>query len=411
MTIELSPILRVRAVSEAAFGTDETGSLGGFTDVPFREGSVTWTTDREMHDPMTGKQRIDAADFKIPGWRRGTLTMTHNLAATGVPATNGVTAVQSALGLLLKIGMGGEALATGDDVSAAADAVNFSVTTGGELMGGSTAVGVERASDGRYEMRVIDAVTGGGNDVGLKMGLSAAAPVAEDAHGAATYYLTENPAESAQFVVEGAEADDGWVFLGCQLSSISIDTPIGQIPTITMAWQCAGYLMASEAAGTIGSAAAATITNYQPIIAEGDFIVRRTTTGDTLPASTCMASVTINMNLTYVEVPCPSGVNGIKRFRRVRSVPVAALTYQTFYEDETAWTDRDDKEPRAITWQMGTTAGYSVMLEWPYLQVVNAQRVDGSGIASQSIEYEAHEDGETALTTDLGLSAFRIHFG
>ncbi|MCH9836402.1 hypothetical protein K0U83_12105 [bacterium] len=411
MSIELSPILRVRAASEAAFGTDETGSLGNFVDVPFRTDSVTWTTDREMLDPMTGKQRIDDFDFKIPGWRRGTLTMTHNLAPTGTAAADGVTAVQSALGLLLKIGMGGESLDTGDLTasSSAADIVN--VVTGTNSMSLGNAIGIERASDSRYEMRTIQSGVGS-TAIVTKMDLSAAAPDPVDAYASATYYLTSNPAESAQFIVEGAEADDGWLLMGCQLDSIAIDTTLGQIPTITLSWKCAGYLLAAETAGSIGGATAATITNYSPIIAEGDFIVRRTTTGSTLPSPTCMASITINFGLTYNEVPCPSGVNGIARYRRVRSVPVASVTYQTYYEDDQAWDDQNDKEPRAITWQMGTTPGESVMLEWPNAQVVNPQRVDGGGIASQSIACEGHEDAEvTGTATDATESAFRIHFG
>ena len=406
MTIEISPILRVRAVSEAAFGTDETGSLGGFTDVAFRDGTVTWTTDREMLDPMTGKQRIDEGDFKIPGWRRGTLTMTHNLAPTGVAAVDTVAQVQSSLGLLLKIGMGGEDLGTGSTVGTPTDAGTY--TTAAQVGNDGSAQGLVRVSNSRYEMRGTSDVD---TTVELKTELGTAPLTAAVVHGTATYYLTKNPSETAQFVIEGAEADDGWVMLGCQLDSMSIDVTAGQIPTITLAWKCASYLMKSEAAGTIGAAAVATLTNYQPIIAEGDLIVRRTTTGATLPALTCIASFTMNFGLTYADVPCPSGVSGIKQYRRIRSFPVASGSYQTFYEDETAWTDRDAKEPRAITYQLGITAGYSVMLEWPYTQVVDPQRVDGSGLVSQSIGFEAHLDGEAVGTTDLAISAFRIHFG
>ena len=412
MTIELSEVQKLSVRSEAVFGQDETADLPGYTDIPFHSGTLVWTTDREMLDPMTAHQRVDAADAKIPGWRRGTLSMTMNLAATGVPAGDGIEAVQSALGLLLRIGMGGESLQTGDIISAVADAANFTQVGLNQLAFPGTAIGIPRTTDAKYEMRV-EASQPGEGEHSMKMEYSELPVATNPAYASATYYLTQNPIESAQFIAEGAEEDDGWLLVGCQLDSMTIDTPLGQIPTITFTWKAAGYLMASETVGTIGAATTATYTNYVPIIAEGDFLVRRLPDGTTLPAPTCMATITINFGLTYAEVPCPSGVNGLQRWRRIRSIPVASGSYTAYYEDELAWTDRDDKVLRAITWQMGITPGESVMLEWPTTQIVDVQRVDNNSLASQAVSFEALEDQETtpASEFDLPNSAFRIHFG
>ena len=412
MSIELSEVMRVRAISEATFGTDETGSLGSFVDVPFRADSLSWTTDREMLDPMTSRQRVDRHDLKVLGWRRGTLTMTHNLAPTGVAAGDSTPQVQpQGLGLLLRIGMGGENLATGASVDPAATVNQVDVTGGANLDPGAMVGLHPGAGTLPIEARQL---TSGASSTSLRIDLSGAPASGTDMYGAATYYLTQDPAESAQFVVEGAEADDGWVFLGCQLDSITFDFPMGQIPTVTMNWKCAGYLLASEAAGTIGAATLATYSNYQPIITEGPFLWIRQPDGTTpTNPDECIAAFTLNFNLTYAEVPCPSGVNGVYRWRRTRSVPVASGSWRTWYEDEESWTDWHDRVTRGVMWQLGETAGFMVVVDLPRVQLGPVQRVDGDGLASEEVSFEAHEDiGNTGAnsSTDLSFSALRISF-
>src|SRR5690349_8898969 len=125
MAIGIGPavygVRRLRVITEAAgvatFCADQTSSpgLASYTAVPAIEGTI--------EDPGGQLETIETNVLVQTRWDKSkriigkkkpvTLKFSMWLAPTGTVTSDGVTAVQGALGLILKAVMGGESLGTG----------------------------------------------------------------------------------------------------------------------------------------------------------------------------------------------------------------------------------------------------------------------------------------------------------
>ena len=86
-------------------------------------------------------------------------------------------------------------------------------------------------------------------------------------YAAATYYVTEDPSQSLQFIAYGQSTADRWLLLGCQcVGSTSAWTRAGKgIPSITFTFEAANWLEGGSTAGSItGNDRGPTYTNYKP---------------------------------------------------------------------------------------------------------------------------------------------------
>lgn len=414
MSIEVHAVGRIRAYSEATFAADASASLASFFDVPAREGSATIELVTDSHDPQQMVQRVGQYRKEVLGKRSAKLTFTINLAPTGTAASNGVSSVTSAMGRLLKASMGGEALYEGSVAAGGSTASVINVSTGdGSQWAAGKAMGRVNSS-GQLEVREVESVST--DAVTLKYAFSGAPSTSDPLYGAATYYLTEDPTESLQFLVAGVESDDRWLLLGGQLTAIAmaIDPTGAALPSLQLTYEFASYLESDETAATVtGSIGLASYSNYLPIVGHaGD--LRCVTVGQVtmLTSHRVHASaIAFTPKIQFGRVTSPSGTQTVLRWRRQRIAPACEGSWTEPFQDLGRWQTRDARTDKAIWYQMGRTAGQSILLSCPTVQIVNPQRAaDGAGFAAQTVAWKAREDEDVAsATTDLALSVLRIH--
>lgn len=417
MSTEVHSVQRLRAFVESTFAADSSGSAGSFTDLPMIEGSGQLTLSQDELDPGNIVQHIDEGRERVLGKRKATLTFTMNLAPTGIVASNGVTSVTSALGLILKAVMGGEQLGEGSVAAAGSTSSVINVSAGdgaqwanaGQLMGWTNSAGVVEWRE--VESRSTDAIT-------LKRAFSGTPSTSNPLYNAATYYMTASPSSTLAFIVDGLEADDRWLVTGAQLEggmTIALDLTGGVIPRITFSMGAARWFSSSEVGSSLGGAlGTATYSAFNPIVGEaGAFEVW--TAGTATYASTQLTPVSacsFEPHINFVPVTSPSGTNTIKEWKKTRNTdsPVQG-SFTTLYEDLTWFNHRTSKTDLALQYVAGVAAGSAVILSAPTVQALNPQRVaDAAGMAAQTVMWKGRRDTDVASsTTDIANSPFRIH--
>lgn len=407
----------VQAFTESTFGTDITASLGSFTAIPVQENTAVFTLDDPLQNPMQVLQHVDDYQEEVRGKKGATLRFTTPLAPTGTAAGNSTAAVQSALGLLLSIVMGGEDLGTGSLFSSGWTAVTGDVTSGTGFTKG-TALGWTNSA-GVYEMRPLKNVSS--NTLTLKLAFSAAPSNTNPAYSCASYYMTSDPDQSLQFVVRGLESQDEFVLMGGQLDSLSLNLPIdGTIPTATFAFKFVKWIYGADAAGSasLTDLSPTSYSNFDPIVGHaGRLLVQdngtTTYSASAKPTVNCSA-ISIVPNIPYIAIPSPSGVEGVLRWHKTRNgQPRVTVNFQCPFENTSDFfARRDSKTDNLIWYQFGLTAGSAVAIEIPTAQITNVQRVNSGGISGQSVDAKGRRDLDiTSATTDQHHSPLRFHFG
>jgi len=390
-------------------------------DCPIVEGSATWTTDVMMLDPGNLVQYHHDYREEIVGKKGSALNFTMNLASTGTAAIAGQAALQGALGKILAAVMGGQAtLAAGSQVANP----GFTTTSSGPVDDGSVwtsgmCAGWVNASS-VYEMRELQTVSS--NTLTTKLAYSGTPAENAEIHNAATYYLAADPTTSLQFVVQGMEQEDRWLVSGCQ-GGFTLNLPLdGSIPTITFALTGATWIQIGDASGTAMAAldgtdlTVATYTNVSPIAGHaGDFRVPILTTAS-LTAATLVhvSALAVEPQLAYAPVPSPSGTNGILRWRLTRqNGPSVQGSWTTYYSTDGRWDARAAKTDYGLFYQIGQSAGSSILIAAPTIQIVDVQRADDNGLAGETVTWKARADGDITAsgTADQQRSPLRIHLG
>lgn len=415
MTIEVHAVQALRVYSEPAFATDYSGSAGSFTYVPIRENSASITLTRDTLDPQQLVQHIDEYRKEVLGKRSATLSFTMNLAPTGVAANTSTSSATGALGTLLKAVMGGEQKGQGSTSAAGSTATVINVQTGhGSRFSVGGALGWVNASS-VLEVREIESIST--DAITLKHALSGSPASTNNIFNVATYYMTANPSESLQFIVEGLESDDRWLLMGGQAvggMTVALDVTGAALPAVTFNFTFANWKDSGETSSSLtGTLATASYTNYSPIVGEaGDFRVF-TVGASTLTTSTAVHAsvIAFTPKLSYVPYTSPSGTNTVLRWVKGRNMPPVEGTFTLPFQDVTWWTAKNNRTDKAVFYQFGTAAGSAALLSAPTVQVTNPQRAaDAGGLAAQTVAWKGRRDTDTgASTTDIAKSPFRIH--
>lgn len=419
MTMEVTNIQRMRVDTEAAgsFCTDGTGTLGNFRDVAFMEGTAQLTLTQNMLSPAYAQQYLDGHPTKVLGTRAAKLTFKHVLTPSGTGAASGVTHPTNALSEILGVVMGGVSYGIGDDVQASPAPTKTTMTVADASTNQITAGSVIGFPTGVHglELREVESVST--NAVVLKLELLNTPSAGNDVSGCATHYLTSDPDTSLQFILQGAETSDQWVLFGGQLESMSLELPIGQLPTVTFSFMFADWMTAVEAAMSEAALAAATYSSTAAIHTIGELLYQTVGTV-TLPTALPISSIKYNLNFKYAPVSSPSGTNGVYRWRRIRSAPAVSgqFTLPVGWDDSSNESvymlARDNKTLKGLWYQLGYTVGNCLLISCPTIQIVDYQVGDAGGIKSQIVSFESQLDQDVGSSvTDKALSAFRIAMG
>lgn len=414
MTIELSPLGRLRVAVEtgtSAFAVDQSASPSNFIDLPIVEGSLAVERNEELLDPATMQTMLDDYSLQVRGVKSTGVSFSSILASTGTAYT-GANAVPTdttwALARVMKTVMGG--LAQGSSPAAGAITVVSagSTTSSINTAGGAANQVLVRGGvvgcvvNGRVEAREINTI--GAANFTVKMAFSGIPSNASQVYTGTTFYLTENPLNSLQFLYDGMEAYEKYVHAGLQ-GGFDLDITAGQLPKINV--KLAGAYWAKL---TNGAIAAGTPTLFGPAVnMDSEFLVR--TVGSTVRNVVHCASETWSPNIQYLDVKSTAGVNTILRKRRNRGRVVSGEF--TVYNDSSGF-DFDAaataRTELGMYRQIGSTAGSIVLLSAPNCQIKVPQKADASGLDAKKVSWMARNDTDVSATAgDVTSSAFKIH--
>lgn len=413
MTIELSKLYRTRIQSEAVFGVDDSATPANYVDFPASEGAMVGTAQEMLEAGLQEQYRL-GRQKRVAGVRSASLNLPFNLVATGAANPGNVafpTTATWGLARLLKAMMGGmrtpsvQGAITQALVGSTASSINVTAGHGNTLGAVGGAFGVYIASSGKIECREILSVASG--VVVPKVAFSAApATNAAVYWPAATFYFTEDPAESLQFLCEGAETTDRFCVGGLQ-GTLAIETSVAALAKATASLTGPYWAKLSSVA-----LAAATVANYAPVpVIDSECILG---TGTITACQTrnaidwSSASYTIG-GIAFDDVRSPNGVQTVLRKRGSRAVGMsAALT--TYYNQSTYdfWTAHSGRTDLSLFQQIGSVVGGMILISMPTVQVMCPARADANGMTGLTLQFEGRNDEATATATEIGRSCGRI---
>lgn len=414
----VSIVQRIRVYTEPAgsFAVDHTGTLGDFSDVPVAEGTAQLTLTQETHNPLQVRQNMLDYQEEVIGKKRWTLNFSTAFAPTGVAAGNATAATVGSIQTMLKAVMGGEFKGTGSTAATG----GWSTAGGGNVAsgGGFRAGGVAgwKDANGVLHLRPVKQVST--NTLTLKVRFPSAPASGDTIYSGATYFWTQDPDTTLQFIVEGYEQQDRWVLLGGQgtvTPQLGLD---GSVQQLQFSFTGVDWLEGDEAAGAASihgtSIGAATYGRFDPITGHvGRLLVATNGTQALTGATVDVSEVSFAPGGSYVEVPSPSGVQGVARWRLTRASgsPMVSGTFSTYFTNYDRWDARDTKADKLVFYQNGATEGKAVAIEAPTVQFTDVQRNDQSGIAGEQVSFKGRLDGDTAGTSsDQSKSPHRYHF-
>lgn len=432
MSFEFTNHRRVYVALESTFGaqldwsTLTAGSTNYKSLVPVSEGSLEMTAASEMLDPMPLQTHKFDRARKIAGRKSGRVKFSIPFYSTGTAANSAQAQVASttstsggfALGVILKSIMGGEDNVTGSTFTGGSASAP---TTGTNTFQPMNAIGYANAAGG-YEWRIVD--TSATSPYNMKLAYSATP--SGQAYAANTYYLTQdsgtNDSTSLQFLVQGAESDDAFVFTGCQLVSMSLETGAGTLPKITFEFTAANWYQDSElTAAPPAFAGGFSLSTFSPIAdVTGEFLqwtngttTYTASTGSTEGSQVHIAKESFNCSLGFTPVSSPSGVQTIHQYvrRKADGGPIMSGSFDVPYHG-TFWKDlKTNRTAIGLQRTFGTVPGSTMIIAMPTCQIVDVQAVDASGLRYQTVSWEARNDTDTGGTADQEVSAFSIHLG
>ncbi|MBK8173189.1 MAG: hypothetical protein IPK60_23040 [Sandaracinaceae bacterium] len=413
MSIELSSLGRVRIAIESgtsAYAVDQSASPANFIDLPVMEGTLAPSRKEEKLDPMTLQTMLDDHDEKVRGPKSCEVNFSTILAGTGVAYTGGVAFASTttwALGRLLQTIMGGSILtpATTSTVLATAGSTTTTVNvTAGHGTDGTFTTGgpIGVVINGRVEVREVLSTTA--NSVTVPLAFSAAPSAGAAVYTGYTFWLSENPVDSLQLLVDGMEDSDKFVYAGLQ-GGFDLDVTTGQFPKLSVKLSGSSWTKRSSA-----PIAAGANTLFSPaIITDCEFIVG--TVGSTTRNLVHCTGETWTPGIEYLDVKSSTAASTVLRKRRNRGRAIAGkfTTYRdaSSFDFEAADSGKTDLYFQK---QLGSTAGSIVTLVAPTVQCVTTNNADAGGIAGVDVEWEGRNSTvfSTPTAGTYRSSAFKI---
>lgn len=388
--------LKIHNANESSFGVAE-GSFSG-RDIRCATEPVCHPDQEAIDDPSI-RQRAELESPPILGLKSKTkLTFNTFLRGTGTAAASTVAALGAAdlaEGQLLKNAFSqGESLGTGTTINGAGATTTVLPCTSaaGLAIGQAVLVSGEATPIGNIAA----------NDVTLIRALSGAPAAATVVNASATYYPNYGAVNtgSLQFQLRGSE-DDYHNLLGCQATCKLANLNPGQIPQIS--WEC---MVASWTAGTSAAMIRDSWDNATdpPTIGSAGALYIQTVATTTINEVDASA-LSIDLGLVYETLRSPGGIQGIQGYELKELIPKFEITINSWSD---TWRDVFEAgTAKYIHYQIGSTAGNTILIEMQNCYFDKWERVGVNGITGTKITGKAFGLGST-LTT-LRRAPLRIH--
>lgn len=422
---------RLRFKQETAFGTDMTGSMGSWEDIPARHRSITPKRIATIVQPGHLRQRLDQRDAGVQMPREAQFPFMTNLETVTTVGGSGTAPAHGWFGGLLECGLGGKVITTGTTIASTSTSTSLNLTSASTHRPGAAIMMVN--ASGRIEMREIKSVAS--NNVVLKQALSFTPSNGAVVFGCATYYLHNNPLGAdpiyAQFAWEGYNPKDRWVFPGGAFKSFGLEglEPKG-IPQIKWDWQHPTWLPAdgSSVTADLRSSALgrASYTHTGLSTVRGADYRLRVKGSSSLGSALNAPKVEVIPRIEYEPLETPGGGSGLCAntncfgYRRIDGdeAPVDVNLDVHWENDTTLDGYHEAATILAFTAQIGTSQSVGgSMISVPALQTKDApEEIKIGGVRGKRLLLEALDDTEatamTGETTDdeaCRRAAFRIH--
>lgn len=415
MTIEPHALRYLGVYEEPAgsttYAVDHSSTPGDFLAVPYKEGTLEFDEGRTDLDPMAGKVRLDGHSEKVVGPVKPTGKFNVTLHSHGLDLDGDVAAPTTstwALLRILKAICGGSTATTNPGtqtlvVSSTTTTVTVTATHGARFSGGGVIACQTTSGSSLLELREILSVSG--DIVTVKEAFSAAPVASTPVRGGVTVYMTEDPDTSLQFLIEGRELSDRFVFGGMQGG---FGIAINQNGLSELSFNLAGALFSHLSDGSGVTVPTYSVFSPVPCVAS---ILTVPTVGTTTRTVVHQTDVKLEIGIQYEAVASGSGVNGIRRMRRLPSRPLVKGSFTTPFEDSTWRTAHTSREDRALFLQLGNLAGSACLISLPTIQIGQPKRAAAGAVAGETVPFEArHDTSALATTTALSYSAMRLHF-
>jgi hypothetical protein len=135
------------------------------------------------------------------------------------------------------------------------------------------------------------------------------------------------------------------------------------------------------------------------------------TVGATTRVMVPQSELSIEPQIAYAPQRSGAATETIARMKRQPARPPIQGSFLAPYEDDTWYTARDNRSVHAVFAQCGNLAGSSVLISVPTVQITDVvPAASGEGIAGQRVTWQGRHDTEIGGATEVGYSAFRMHF-
>ncbi|UJR81489.1 hypothetical protein [Sandaracinus amylolyticus] len=416
MTLEIDR-LRYVGLDEEPTGDANYGKIrtipGTFLALPYMEGSLKIDPDTTNLDPMAGKVGIDDYDVQIPGPKKVTAAFDIPLHSHGLDL-NGVNAAPTistwAFLRLLKICLGGVVATTNPGaptlVVAGTTINTVTVTTGhGARFQRGSVIACQTVS-GSTALEAKEVASVAGDVVTVKEAFSAIPTTGTQVRGGVTAYPTRDPDTSAQLLIEGRELSDRFAIMGLN-GGFGITAQFGQdAQPSKFSFNLGGADWSRLADGS-----GVTTPTYSPfqLIRSVDAPLTVPVFGTSTRALVHQADFKLELALQYMDERSGSGVNGIRRKRRLPGRPLVKGSFVERFEDQTRWASYEAREIRSVYQQLGTIAGGICLISVPRVQFGQPKRAAAGEAAGTEVPFWSFPD-TTGGTTELETAAIRFHF-
>jgi hypothetical protein len=248
------------------------------------------------------------------------------------------------------------------------------------------------------------------NDVTLKYALPSAPAAASVIIGCQTWFPgvgsnDGSTSKTLQVIVNTKVGDQQFCLVGGHITGVTLDTPIGGLPTISSEWTFADIFQISD------TLADATYSYNHLVAMDSEF--RCATTATTTVSQVHANSATFKLNLTWQKQKTFGGVNTVSGYTRVQKAPVIEGEFTIPSEDD-SWDDHaDNRDDMMISLQIGESPTFGCLqLVAPTVQITETDLDPIDGIEGQKIPWKGRRDENTTGGSDayLNTAAFRIHF-
>jgi hypothetical protein len=413
MSIELDALRSLWVREESSYQTDHSGTFpSDFLAVPYKEGTLSPKGVQTLLDPLAAKLRADGHSLKVLGKKECTLGFGITLHSHGLDLDGDVappTTANWALMRILVALMGGSATTTSPGaqttVQSGTTTTTVNVTAGHGARFAANGVIACQTVSGSSALELREILSVSTDAVTVKEAFSATPVTGTPVRGGITISLTEDPAQSLQFITEGRESSDRAGYRG-MAGGFKLDLKVGELAALMFDLKGAGWGRLSDA-----SPQSLSYSHFSPIAMVASEL-HVPTVGSTTRAAVDYSALSIEPSLVYEPQRAGGAAETIKRMKRQATRPFVKGSFVTPYEDQTWYTARDNREVRALFAQIGSLAGSACLISCPTIQVTDVQPAPADvAISGLSVSFEGrHDESAAAGSSAHSYSAQRYHF-